>query len=249
MKKCKHCGKELDQENQTCTYCGKWQRLIKVPIFLLLGIIIIVVITITINPKDDDNNILKSPDKGYEKYEIEEKENTTPKNKVTVINFSTMSKEEIDNWCQANKIDCKIDNEYSDIINKGNFIKQDIQADMTIFEGEQIIITYSLGKKPTKEQLNALEKAKSYSKNLHMSKKAIYDQLVSEYGEQFTPEAAQYAIDNIVADWNANALEKAKSYQDNLHMSKKAIYDQLISEYGEQFTPEEAQYAIDHLED
>lgn len=48
---------------------------------------------------------------------------------------------------------------------------------------------------------------------MHMSKKGIYDQLVSEYGEQFSAEAAQYAIDNMKADWNANALAKAKSYQ------------------------------------
>lgn len=30
-----------------------------------------------------------------------------------------------------------------------------------------------------------------------MSKDAVYDQLVSEYGEQFTPEQAQYAIDHL----------------------------------------------------
>ncbi|MCQ9299541.1 Ltp family lipoprotein [Staphylococcus hyicus] len=30
-----------------------------------------------------------------------------------------------------------------------------------------------------------------------MSKDAIYDQLISEHGEQFTPEEAQYAIDNL----------------------------------------------------
>ena len=30
-----------------------------------------------------------------------------------------------------------------------------------------------------------------------MSPSAIYDQLVSEYGEQFTAEEAQYAIDNL----------------------------------------------------
>ena len=47
---------------------------------------------------------------------------------------------------------------------------------------------------------------------MHMSKAGIYDQLTSEYGEQFSAEAAQYAIDNVTADWNANALEKAKSY-------------------------------------
>ena len=49
---------------------------------------------------------------------------------------------------------------------------------------------------------------------MHMSKQGIYDQLTSEYGEKFPADAAQYAIDNVEADWNANALEKAKLYQD-----------------------------------
>lgn len=83
---------------------------------------------------------------------------------------------------------------------------------------------------------------------MHMSKQGIYDQLTSEYGEQFPADAAQYAIDNLDADYKANALEKAKSYQNTMNMSKNAIYDQLISEYGEKFTAEEAQYAIDNLQ-
>ena len=98
------------------------------------------------------------------------------------------------------------------------------------------------------EYKNALKQAESYSEMMHMSKQGIYDQLVSEYGGQFPAEAAQYAIDNIDADWNANALAKAKDYQETMAMSKDAIYDQLISEYGEKFTQEEAQYAIDNLE-
>lgn len=101
-------------------------------------------------------------------------------------------------------------------------------------------------KVPT-EYKNALRKAKSYSDLMHMSKAGIYDQLTSEYGEKFSPEAAQYAMDNLEADWNKNALEKARSYQDSMAMSPDAIYDQLTSEYGEQFTPEEAQYAVDNL--
>ena len=80
-----------------------------------------------------------------------------------------------------------------------------------------------------------------------MSKAGIYKQLTSEYGEKFTAEEAQYAVDNIKANWNENALKKAKSYQE-MDMSTNAIYNQLISEYGEGFTPEEAQYAIDHLQ-
>lgn len=97
------------------------------------------------------------------------------------------------------------------------------------------------------EYKSALVKAESYAENMHMSKAAIYDQLVSEYGEQFSEDAARYAVNHIDVDWKANALAKAESYQTNFSMSPNAIYDQLISEYGEQFTPEEAQYAIDHL--
>ncbi|MGK9149320.1 Ltp family lipoprotein [Plantibacter flavus] len=99
------------------------------------------------------------------------------------------------------------------------------------------------------EYQSALTKAKSYSDLMHMSKAGIYDQLTSEYGEKFAPEAAQYAVDTLVADYNANALAKAKSYQETMSMSPEAIRDQLTSEYGEKFTPEEADYAILHLND
>lgn len=93
----------------------------------------------------------------------------------------------------------------------------------------------------------ALRSAKNYSDLMSMSKQGIYDQLTSEYGEQFPPDAAQYAIDNLNADYNKNALEKAKIYRDTMDMSDSAIRDQLISPYGEQFTPEEADYAIANL--
>lgn len=99
------------------------------------------------------------------------------------------------------------------------------------------------------EYSSALTKAETYSDMMHMSKQGIYDQLTSEYGEDFSAEAAQYAIDNVQADWNQNALEKARTYQDDMAMSPNAIHDQLTSEYGEQFTQSEADYAIEHLND
>ena len=40
-------------------------------------------------------------------------------------------------------------------------------------------------------------KAKTYQETMSMSKSAIYDQLISEYGEQFTAEQAQYAVDHL----------------------------------------------------
>ena len=98
------------------------------------------------------------------------------------------------------------------------------------------------------EYKSALRKAKSYSDTMHMSKAGLYNQLTSEYGENFTAEAAQYAVDNVEADWKQNALKKAENYNDTMYMSKAGLYDQLTSEYGEQFTPEEAQYAIDNVD-
>lgn len=97
------------------------------------------------------------------------------------------------------------------------------------------------------EYANALIKAQTYSEIMHMSKAGIYDQLTSEYGEKFSPEAGQYAVDTMSADWNANALAKAKDYQESMAMSPDAIRDQLTSEYGEKFTAEEADYAIANL--
>ena len=49
---------------------------------------------------------------------------------------------------------------------------------------------------------------------MHMSKEGIRKQLTCEYGEQFSEEAANYAIENLKADWNENALETAKPYSE-----------------------------------
>jgi len=99
------------------------------------------------------------------------------------------------------------------------------------------------------EYKSALNKATTYANTMQMSKLGVYDQLVSEYGEKFLAAAAQYAIDNMEADWNANALSKARTYQNTMNMSPASIHDQLISEYGEKFTQAEADYAIQHLND
>lgn len=99
------------------------------------------------------------------------------------------------------------------------------------------------------EYLAALNQAESYSESMHMSKQGIYDQLISEYGGKFDANAAQYAIDNVDADWNENALETAKSYRESMSMSSSEIHDQLTSDYGEKFTEEQADYAIKHLDD
>ena len=47
------------------------------------------------------------------------------------------------------------------------------------------------------EYKSASNKADSYAHTMHMSKAETYDQLISEFGEQFTPEEADYAISNV----------------------------------------------------
>lgn len=105
----------------------------------------------------------------------------------------------------------------------------------------------SSSKKIPREYISALIKGQEYADRMYMSKKAIYNQLTSDYGEKFSSDAANYAIANIKANWNKNALHKAKEYQEEQNMSPDAIYDQLTSDSGEQFTPDEANYAIQHL--
>lgn len=99
----------------------------------------------------------------------------------------------------------------------------------------------------SREYKAALNKANFYANNMNMSKKAVYEQLTSEYGENFPKDAADYAIENVESDWKENALNKAISYQQDMNMSRKSIYEQLISEYGEKFTKEEADYALKNL--
>lgn len=84
---------------------------------------------------------------------------------------------------------------------------------------------------------------------MNMSQQGIYDQLTSNAGDKFSSEAAQYAIDNLKADYNQNALKSAKSYQTDMNMSTEEIRDQLTSDAGEKFTPDQANYAIQHLND
>lgn len=96
-----------------------------------------------------------------------------------------------------------------------------------------------------REHAAALSKAEMYSGHMNMSKGAIYGQLTSGI-DGFDKDAAQYAVDNIQADWNLNALAKAKDYATVMSMSDAAIHNQLTSSV-DKFTKEQADYAIANL--
>lgn len=98
------------------------------------------------------------------------------------------------------------------------------------------------------EHAAALASAQGYLDFTNFSEAGLFEQLTSEYGEQFPDEAAQYAIDNLEVDWNEQALGSALSYRE-LAMSNAAIAEQLVSEFGEQYTQEQADYAMEHIDD
>jgi len=75
---------------------------------------------------------------------------------------------------------------------------------------------------------------------MHFSEKGLFEQLTSEFGDQYPEDAAQYAIENVEVDYNEEALQAAESYQEIMPMSDQELFEQLTSEYGEQFTEEQA---------
>ncbi|WP_239724680.1 MULTISPECIES: Ltp family lipoprotein [unclassified Mammaliicoccus] len=100
----------------------------------------------------------------------------------------------------------------------------------------------------SREYKNALNSAKNYQEILPMSKAGLFDQLTSSAGDQYPEDAAQYAIDNLKADYKENALKAAENYEDIMPMSDSELFDQLTSDAGDKYTNEEAQYAIDNLD-
>lgn len=163
------------------------------------------------------------------------------------VEVADLSQTDAQAWCNENGFKFSKEDDFSDSVAEGGFISQSPAAGTQLEKGSTVTVHYSKGKEPTMEDKNALAKAEVYSSTMHMSKSRIYRQLTSSYGEGFTAEVAQYAVDHLVADYKANALEKAKDYQTSMNMSKSRIYNQLTSSYGEGFTAEEAQYAIDNL--
>jgi hypothetical protein len=96
----------------------------------------------------------------------------------------------------------------------------------------------------TVAQEEALEAAESYLDSGHFSKKGLFDQLTSEYGEGFAKKDVTFALNHVKADYNAEAREAAESYLDSGHFSHNSLMDQLTSEYGEQFTEAQAAQAV-----
>lgn len=91
---------------------------------------------------------------------------------------------------------------------------------------------------------SALRSAEAHNAQYALSKQEIYALLVSGEGGGYLPAAAQYAVDNLAANYHDNALQAALHYQETEFLTPAEIYDELLASG---FTVDEAQYAINNL--
>lgn len=104
-------------------------------------------------------------------------------------------------------------------------------------EEEEIEVTEN---EPTFEQEQALDKAQTYVDGQAFSKKDLKAQL--KY-HQFSEEAIDYAMENVIVDYRQECVEKAESYLDSMSFSEQDLRNQL--QYHE-FASEDIEYAIEN---
>lgn len=75
----------------------------------------------------------------------------------------------------------------------------------------------------------ALNRANAYSDTLHMPKADIYEQLISAYGDYFSADAAQYAVDHLTNVWEPEEPEPVPTAQDNTEMASSDMTGQAVS--------------------
>ena len=85
----------------------------------------------------------------------------------------------------------------------------------------------------------AKKSAEMYLRTMPFSRTGLIDQLAFE---SYSPEAAEYAVDNVEVDWNEQAVKSAESYLRTMPFSPAELVDQLIFEG---YTPEQAQHGVD----
>lgn len=102
------------------------------------------------------------------------------------------------------------------------------------------------------EQKNAIKSAENYLSFSAFSREGLIQQLSSDYGDGYSKEDAEFAVDylekNDLVDWKEQAYRAAENYLSVSPFSKKGLIDQLSSEYGDKYTKDEAEYGVNLLE-
>lgn len=93
----------------------------------------------------------------------------------------------------------------------------------------------------TKGQENALRAAESYLGVMAFSKSGLVEQLGFDGYETVD---AEWAVENVEADWNEQAVRSAESYLETMAFSRDGLIDQLEFDG---YTHEQAVHAVDEV--
>lgn len=79
---------------------------------------------------------------------------------VSMIDMSSMSKDEINAWAEENKITIIYDEAYSDSIDSGKVITTSVDANTIIHQGDTVTVTLSKGKQKTEAEVQQTQSTK-----------------------------------------------------------------------------------------
>lgn len=191
---CKTCGAEIASSAVVCPKCGARN---KKPFYKKAWFWIIIVVVVIFAAAGSSGG-----NKSTETASTKQEATSDTSNKTST---ETTTKEEVVEKAPEEKVSKEFQNAYKkaeSYYSMMHMSKAAIYQQLTSEYGEgfaEDAAQYAVDKLDETADWNdaALKKAQSYQDQMSMSKSAIYDQLVSEYGEQFTEEQAQYAIDNL----------------------------------------------------
>ena len=167
--------------------------------------------------KKEIETLTKSLDKSEkEKKELEEKLESLRRSFDTLQDIYNKQKEELEN----------AKNQLAEL-SSGQEKPQELSQEQ---------VTEQDTEEPTAGEKNALGTAKKYLSIMAFSKQGLKDQL--EY-EGFSDSEADYAVNNVEADWNEQAFKSAQKYLELMEFSLSGLIDQLVYDG---FTQEEAEY-------
>ncbi len=205
---CSTCGEEIASSAKVCPKCG---AKVKKPFYQKAWfwiVVVVVVLGIAAGGGSDENT--------SDTQQAAATESATTESETTVDEGTTESSEEVsgESSGQAEEVveeaeEESVSKEFLNAYVKAetyysmmHMSKAAIYDQLTSEYGEGFgadAATYAVDKLDETADWNdaALQKARTYQDEMAMSSSAIYDQLTSEYGEKFTAEQAQYAIDNL----------------------------------------------------
>ena len=186
MKQCKKCSKEFPINYNFCPECGAINSIYKIAAGLWAIALILILILFGVVRSSDSRN-------------VESVQEVSQNSENAIVENKSEDKVE-DNIPKEYKSALREAKSYSDNLHMS---KASIYDQLTSEFGANLtaeVAQYAVDNVDVNWKENALIRAEFYQRkyqgNLAYSKEEIYDELISEF-EKFTPEEAQYAIDNL----------------------------------------------------